>query len=128
MQTKIPSSVKQWAQEVESALNEAVSIHDQSINTENEIDIINIYKMAPLIAAVYRDINIEKTKKEMIEISWPSVQYIHEKIPEYKNKYRRCFVHAYLDPIIYLKLMTRKKGEKIIDYLEVKGIIEAWRA
>ncbi len=62
------------------------------------------------------------------EASCSAVLYVHENIPEYKKKYRRCFVHAYLDSMILHKLLTRTKAEKVIDYLEGKGEIEIWQA
>ena len=128
MRIKAPSTVKQWTREIESALDEAISMQESSKGTATEIDKIDIYKMAPAIAAIYRNIESDKTKIKMIEVSWSAVLYVHEKIPEYKNKYRRCFVHAYLDSMIYLKLIMRTKGEKVIDYLEDKGVVEAWQA
>ncbi|TXK94362.1 hypothetical protein BMR07_14580 [Methylococcaceae bacterium CS1] len=82
--------------------------------------------MAPLIAAIFNKVEDEKIKNEMKDISWAYVLNAHKEIPGYKDKWKRCFVHAYLDSIIYLKLITVEKSETIIDYLENKGVIESW--
>jgi len=107
---------------------EAISIQESTIGKPTEISKTHLFKMAPGIAAIYRGIKNENDKQAMIDVSWSVVFYVHEKIPNYKNKYRRCFVHAYLDSIIYLKLLSRRKAEKIIDRLEEKGRIEVWQA
>lgn len=83
--------------------------------------------MAPLIAAIFNNVEDEKIKNEMKDISWSYVFNAHKEIPGYKDKWKRCFVHAYLDSIIYLKLITVEKSETIIDYLENKGAIESWK-
>ncbi len=43
-----------------------------------------------------------------------------------RGKSKRCFVHVYLDCIIYLKLISVKNADKFIDYFENKGTIEPW--
>lgn len=128
MRIKTPSTVKEWAREVEFALDEAISTREGSVDTSAEVSRIDMYKMAPAIAAIYRSIESEETKRKMIVTSWSAVLYVREKIPEYKDKYRRCFVHAYLDSMIFLKLLTRTKAEKVIDYLESRGIMEICQA
>ncbi|TXL11656.1 hypothetical protein BMR05_16000, partial [Methylococcaceae bacterium HT4] len=70
--------------------------------------------MAPLIAAIFNKVEDEKIKNEMKDISWAYVLNAHKEIPGYKDKWKRCFVHAYLDSIIYLKLITVEKSETII--------------
>lgn len=121
---KKSSTVKEWAKEVEFALKEALSIHEESTNSFNDVD---LFKMAPAIAAIFNSIKSEKRKDEMIKVSWSNVLYVHNEIPGYKIKSKRCFAHAYLDSIIFLKLITVKKSEKVLDYLESKKIIEPWQ-
>ena len=127
MRMKTPSTVKGWAREVEMALDEAISIQESGVGKTTEVNNVDIYKMAPAIAAIYRSIESKETKRKMVDASCSAVLYVHENIPEYKNKYRRCFVHAYLDSMILLTLLTRTKAEKVIDYLESKGEIETWK-
>jgi len=124
MRMKTPASNKDWSREVKFALEEALSIQEGSIGTETEIDMVDLYKMAPGIAAIYRDIENEEEKISIIKQSWSAVMYVHDEIPEYRDKHKRCFVHAYLDSIIYLKLITRRNAERVIDRLEAKGVIE----
>ena len=128
MRIKTPSTVKEWAREVELALDEAISTREGSEGTAVEVSRVDMYKMAPAIAAIYRSIESEETKRKMIAASWSAVLYVHEKIPEYKKKYRRCFIHAYLDSMIFLKLLTRTKAENVIDYLESRGVMEICQA
>lgn len=126
MRMKIPSTVKGWAREVKYALDEALTTQESSIGTSKEVSLVNLYRMAPAIAAIYRSIDDEQTKEQLIRISWPTVRYVHENIPEYKEKYRRCFAHAYLDSMVYLQHISRKEAENVIDFLEHRGQIEAW--
>ena len=128
MRMKVPTSHKDWVREVKFALEKALSIQESSIGQSTEINVVNLFKMAPGIAAIYRGIENEEEKQSMIDVSWSAVFYIHEEMPEYKKKYRRCFVHAYLDSMIHLKLITRRKAEKVFDRLEAKGVIEKWQA
>jgi len=114
-------TIKEWAKEVEFALEEARSIYEESSPSLDEVD---FYKMAPLIAAIFNDIENEKTKNEMRAVSWSNVQYVHSEIPSYKVKSKRCFAHAYLDSVIFLRLITVKKSEKVLDYLGHKKVIE----
>lgn len=125
---KAPSKTKDWVREVEFALEEAISIQQSTAGKLTEISNVHLFKMAPGIAAIYRGIKSERDKQGMIDVSWSAAFYVHEHIPYYKNKYRRCFAHAYLDSIIYLQLLSRRKAEKIIDRLEKKGVIEVWQA
>ena len=128
MRLKTPSTIKEWAREIKWALEEAESAREDSEGAATEVSRLDMYKMAPAIGAIYRGIESEETKRKMIEASWSAVHYVHNKIPEYKKKHRRCFVHAYLDSMIFLSLLTRTKAEKVIDYLEAKGEIELWQA
>src|SRR5680860_515398 len=123
MRMKTPSSNKDWGREVKLALEEALSIQEISVGQSTEVNLVDLYKMAPGIAAIYRSIENEEEKNLIIEVSWSSVLFIHGEIPEYREKHKRCFVHAYLDSMIYLKLITRRNAEKVMDRLEVKGVI-----
>ena len=124
MAVKKSSTVKEWAKEVEFALKEALSIYEENTNSFNDID---LFKMAPAIAAIFNNIKSEKIKDEMIKVSWANVLHVHNEIPGYKTKSKRCFAHAYLDSIIFLQLITVKKSEKVLDYLERKKVIETWQ-
>jgi hypothetical protein len=125
--TEKPLTLEYWIKETEFALEEALSIRKDSADSDNAVMLNDIYKMAPSIAAIFNGIENEESKEEMRELVWSNVLHIHQKIPKYKSKSRRCFVHAYLDSIIYLKLITVKQAEKIIDFLESEGKIEEWK-
>jgi len=121
MRGKTPKTIKDWLREVEWALNEAIDILNENSSSLPEDD---FYKMAPSISAILRGIEDPSVKDEMMKYSLSNVMYVHKKIPEYKSKYKRCFVHAYLDSMIYTNDITRAKAEKVIDLLEIKSIIE----
>ena len=121
MRGKAPKTIKEWLREVEWALNEAMDILNENPSSLPEDD---FYKMAPSISAILRGIEDPSVKDEMMKYSLSNVMYVHKKIPEYKSKYKRCFVHAYLDSMIYTNDITRAKAEKVIDLLEIKSIIE----
>lgn len=123
MRMKLPTTIKGWVKEVCYALDEALAI--QEIECESPIANVDFYKMAPAIAAIYRSIESESVQKKMIERSWSGVLLVHNELPEYKLKYKSCFVHAYLDSMIYLKVMTLKKSHKVVDFMENKGMIES---
>ncbi len=85
MRNKTPSTIKEWVREVKSALAEAASILDENMNTESEVNEVDMFKMAPAIAAIYRSIESEEIKCGMIEALWSIVLYVHENIPGYKK-------------------------------------------
>jgi hypothetical protein len=124
MRGKAPKTIKEWIREVEWALEEAIDILNEDSSTLSEDDLNNLYKMAPSISAIARGIEDRPIKDEMLSHSLANVMYVHKKIPDYKSKYRRCFVHAYLDSMIYTKYISQSKAEKVIDLLEGKRVIE----
>ncbi len=117
-------STKDWTREVKDALNEALSIQEESTGKENEVPVNNLYRMASPIALYFHKIDNDELKEELIKKTWGAVSYIQEEIPSFKNKYKRCFAHAYLDTLIHLKLLSTSKAEKIIDILERQDKIE----
>lgn len=121
---KIPSTTKEWVRDVKEALNEALSIHEEGLGKESEVPRNDIYKMASSIGLIYRDIDDESLKDELIKKTWSNILYIHKEIPHFQNKYKRCFVHAYLDSMIHLGFIKVNRSEKIIDILERQGKIE----
>ena len=121
MRGKAPKTIKEWLREVEWALNEAIDILNENPSSLPEED---FYKMAPSISAILREIEDPSVKDEMMKYSLSNVMYVHKKNPAYKSKHKRCFVHAYLDSMIYTNDITRAKAEKVIDLLEIKSIIE----
>jgi hypothetical protein len=121
---KKPSTIKDWLREINFALDEAYSIQEGT----SEISNTDLYKMAPQILLIYRSIDDEALKRKVINLAWSSVITVHNEIPAFKLKYKRCFVHAYLDASIFLKIITTRKAERVIDFLEEKGTIETWEA
>jgi len=81
MRMKTPSTVREWAREVKFALDEALAAQEISMGGSNEVSMVDLYKMAPAIAAIYRSIGNEETKEKLIVISWSAVLYVHENIP-----------------------------------------------
>ena len=115
---KTPSTTKEWVRDVKWALQEALSIHEQTLGQSNEIPLNDIYKMASSIGLIYREIKDKTLQEELIKKTWGNVLYVHKEIPEFKNKYKRCFAHAYLDTMIHFGFIKASKADKIIDILE----------
>lgn len=103
---------------------EAIDILEEKSPCPSEEDFINLYKMAPPIAAIARGIEDQDIKERMIKYSYSNVLCAHKEIPDYRFKYKRCFVHAYLDALIFTKYISQSKAEKVIDLLESKAVIE----
>lgn len=123
MRNKLPTTTKAWAREVTWALDEAEDILNDTKNQKPEDGMLGMYRMAPAIAGIVRSVP-ESCRTELNEHSIGLCHYLFQEIPDYKLKYRRCFVHAYLDSMIFLKHINREKSERVIDYLNSKSVIE----
>ena len=123
MRNKLPTTIKIWAKEVIWALDEAENMLNDAGQQMPEDEFLGMYRMAPSIAAIARSVP-ESGRKEVSMHAIGLCHYLFQEIPHYKLKYRRCFVHAYLDSMIFLKYLNKKKSVRIIDYLESKGVIE----
>mgnify|MGYP006910205916 CR=1 FL=1 len=106
------------------ALDEAEDMLNDPNQQMPEDEFLGMYRMAPIIAAIVRSVP-DSSRDEVCEYSIGLCHYLFQEMPHYKLKYRRCFVHAYLDSMIFLKYINKKKSECIIDYLDSKSIIEA---
>jgi len=124
VRNKLPITIKAWAKEVNWALDEAEYMLNDTKNQKPEDGLLGMYRMAPAIAGIVRSVP-KSCRNEVCEHSIGLCHYLFQEIPDYKLKYRRCFVHAYLDSMIFLKYLNREKSERVIDYLESKYSIEA---
>ncbi|MBX9913667.1 MAG: hypothetical protein K2Y25_07195 [Pseudomonadaceae bacterium] len=119
----LPNTLKAWAREALNALEEAEAIRADSPGIEEQ----DLFKMAPAIAAYFRGIDDEELTEKMFQHACGTVVMIHEQIPEYRDLYKRCFIHCYLDAMIMIKVLKLSRAEQVIDFLEAKGKVESWQ-
>ena len=124
MRNRLPKTIKSWANEVIWALDEAEDMLNDTKHQMPEDEFLGMYRMAPAIAAIVRNVP-ESSRDEVCKYAIGLCHYLFQEMPHYKLKYRRCFVHAYLDSMIFLKYLNKEKSESIIDCLESKSFIEA---
>lgn len=123
-----PKTVEEWAEEAKFALDEALSIQQESAVKEQPVLIRELYKMAPLIAVIFRKIEDHEIKEQIRQETWATVKHVHKVIPGYIHKYKRCFVHAYLDSMISLELISLTDSDNVLDLMEERGEIEHSKA
>jgi|GEM_PF-3330134 len=120
----VPKDNKSWAKEITRALDDGMRL---LVETEQEVGEQlheRLFIAAPVIAMKNRNIDFTK-HDDVTDFACESVVSMLREYPEFKNKYKRCFVHAYIDSHIYLKLYKQSKAEDLFFYLESKGIIES---
>ena len=118
-----PKDNKSWAKEITQALEDAMQL---LVETEQEVgEQLNdrLFIAAPVVAMKNRGIDFTK-HTDAVDFACESVVSMLREYPEFRDKYKRCFVHAYIDAHIYLKLYKQSKAEDLFYYLESKGIIE----
>jgi hypothetical protein len=119
-----PKTNKGWAKEIIRAIADAEAL---LLETEAEIGekmINRLFVSAPVIAMKTRGIDFTK-RQDAIDFGCESVVSMLREFPELQDKPRRCFVHAYIDCHIFLKLYKQSKSEDLFFYLESKEIIES---
>lgn len=119
-----PKTNKNWAKEISKALEDAEAL---LIETEQEIGEKmqgRLFVSAPVIAMKNRGEDFTK-RQDVVDYACESVVSMLREFPELQAQQKRCFVHAYIDAHIYLKLFKRSKSEELFYYLESKEIIES---
>ncbi len=122
--TAVPKTNKNWAKEIGLALEEANQLVQETQDELGENLESRLFVSAPVIAMKNRDVDFTK-RQDAIDFACESVVSMLREFPELQDKYQRCFVHAYIDTHIYLKLYKQSKSEDLFYYLENKQIIES---
>ena len=122
--TVAPKTNKDWAKEIRSALQDGLQL---LIETEQEVGLQlqeRLFIAAPVIAMKNRGFDFTH-HEDALNYACESVVTMLKEYPDLRVQYHRCFVHAYIDTHIYLKLFKASKAESLFFYLESKGIIES---
>ena len=118
-----PKNKKSWAKEITQALNDAEALLNQTEKELGEKMVNRLFVSAPVIAMKNRGIDFTQ-RQDAVDYACESVVSMLREFPELKDKPKRCFVHAYVDAHIYLKLFKQSKSEDLFYFLEYKEIIE----
>ena len=119
-----PKTNKNWAKEITVAIDDATQL---LLETEHELGekmTNRLFVSAPVVAMKNRGIDFIK-RQDVVDYACESVVSMLRELPELKDKPKRCFVHAYVDAHIYLKLFRQSKSEDLFYFLENKKIIES---
>jgi len=119
-----PKTNKTWAKEIEIALKDASELVQE---TQKEIQQQlqgRLFVSAPVIAMKNRNIDFRK-RQDVVDYACESIVSMLREYPALQDKHKRCFVHAYIDAHIYLKLYKQSKSQDLFYYLESKNIIES---
>ncbi len=119
-----PKTNKTWAREITLALQEANTLLKETEQELGEKIENRLFTSAPVMAMKNRNIDFTQ-REDAINYACESVVSMLRHYPELKDKEKRCFVHAYVDTHIYLKLFKQSKSEDLFYYLENKEIIES---
>lgn len=124
MPINTPKANKNWAKEIIQAVSEAEELLAE---TEKELGkkLNNrLFISAPVIAIKNRGLDFT-AQQSAIDFACESVVSMLREFPGLKEQPKRCFVHAYIDTHIYLKMFKQSKSEDLFYYLESKEIIES---
>jgi hypothetical protein len=119
-----PKTNKNWAKEITQAISEAEALLQETEQELGEKMNNRLFVSAPVIAMKTRGVDFTK-RQDAIDFACESVVSMLREFPELKDKPKRCFVHAYIDTHIYLKLFKQSKSEELFFLLENKAIIES---
>ena len=122
--TPTPKANKVWAKEISAALKDANQLLQETQDEIGEDMKARLFVSAPVIAMKNRGIDFAQ-RQDAVDYACESVVSMLREFPELKEQYQRCFVHAYMDTHIYLKLYKQSKSEELFYYLENKQIIES---
>ncbi len=122
--TSVPKTNKSWAKEITVALQDANQLLQETQQELGEELQSRLFISAPVIAMKNRGVDFSK-RQDAVDYACESVVSMLREFPELKEQYKRCFVHAYIDTHIYLKLYKQSKSEDLFYYLENKEIIES---
>lgn len=120
----VPKTNKGWTKEITVALEDAEQLLQETQQELGEDMKGRLFVSAPIIAMKNRGVDFSK-RQDAVDYACESVVSMLREFPELKDKYRRCFVHAYIDTHIYLKFYKQSKSEDLFYYLENKEIIES---
>lgn len=121
--SSVPKTNKNWAKEIKLALEEGLQLLSETEQEIGEEMPSRLFVSAPVIAMKNRGVDFTK-QQEAVNYACESVVSMLREFPELQGKHKRCFVHAYIDTHIYLKLYKQSKSEDLFYYLENKQIIE----
>lgn len=114
---KLPRKNKQWAKEALQALSLA---HQMVLENDNEeIDLNNetIFMLAPYFCSNNRRIADKRKDKEMFDYITGEMIAQLAKFPDDMANYNINFLLAYFDSHVYLKLISDKKQDEIMNYI-----------
>lgn len=119
-----PKTNKSWAKEITQALTDAEALLVETEKELGETMSNRLFVSAPVIAMKNRNIDFS-TRQDAINFGCESVVSMLREFPQLKDQPKRCFVHAYIDTHIFLKLYKQSKSEDLFYFLESKEIIES---
>lgn len=119
-----PKTNKNWAKEITQAITDAETLLRETEEELGEKMNNRLFVSAPVIAMKNRGVDFSQ-RQDAIDFACESVVSMLREFPELQDKPKRCFVHAYIDTHIYLKLYKQSKSEDLFYFLENKEIIES---
>ncbi len=119
-----PKTNKGWIKEIVQALADAEELLAETEKEIGESMTNRLFVSAPVIAMKNRNIDFS-TRQDAINFGCESVVSMLREFPQLKDQPKRCFVHAYIDTHIFLKLYKQSKSEDLFYLLESKEIIES---
>lgn len=122
--TAVPKTNKSWTKEITIALEEAEQLLQETQQELGEDMKGRLFISAPVIAMKNRGVDFSH-RQDAVDYACESVVSMLREFPGLQEQYKRCFVHAYIDTHIYLKLYKQSKSEDLFYYLENKEIIES---
>lgn len=119
----VPETIEEWMAEILVALDFAhkviggiTDIADQRLQ--------RLYLTAPPIAIQKREAQLEEYS-DAVEFAVQGIAELHEQYPDFKIKPNRCFVYAYLDTLIAMKMVDKHVCRDVVQHLQNESVIEA---
>ena len=112
---KLPASNKEWLLEIQKAFKSAYQKYEGGSSDIHEKE--DLYKMAPLLTAEYRNIEDDKLISEMCEETKKNVERDFSLGQDSRKHYRFHFVISYIHAHVPAGILTALEGDRIMDYI-----------
>lgn len=119
----VPDSTEAWMAEILVALDFAHKVIG-GVTDINDQRLQRLYLTAPPIAIQKREALLEN-HSDAVEFAVQGIAELHEQYPDFKLKPNRCFVYAYLDTLIAMKMVDKLVCRDVVQHLQKEAVIEA---
>lgn len=119
----VPETTEAWMTELLVALDFAHKVIG-GITDLADPRLQRLYLTAPPIAVQKRDALLED-HGDAVEFAVQGIAELHEQYPEFKIKPNRCFVYAYLDTLIAMKMVDKHTCRDVVQFLQSESVVEA---